>query len=323
MSSVLDAIGHTPLVKLQRLNQNPLATILMKMEFLNPSGSVKDRIVLHIINHAEAHGLLKPGGTIVENTSGNTGAAAAMVAAIRGYQCILTLPDKVSQEKQNTLKALGAKIIVCPTDVPPTSPEHYIKKAVQIAQETPNSFRINQYDNPLNPEAHYLTTGPEIWEQTGGKVDYFISSGSTGGTISGAGRYLKEKNPALKIILPDPVGSIYYSYFKTGNIPKDAICNYKVEGIGEDHLAKAMDFSIIDDVVQVSDKDSFWTARELAQKEGILAGGSSGTNLFVTLNLAANVKVPTTFVTLLADGGIKYLSKMYDDNWMKEYGFWN
>lgn len=323
MPTILDAIGHTPLIKLQRLNRNPLATILMKMEFVNPSGSVKDRIVFHIINTAEKNGDLKPGGTIVENTSGNTGASAAMIAAIRGYRCILTLPDKVSQEKQNALKAYGATIVVCPTDAPPDSPEHYVKKAIQIAGETPNSFRINQYDNPLNPEAHYLTTGPEIWEQAGGKVDYFISSGSTGGTISGAGRYLKEKNPAVKVILPDPIGSIYYSYFKTGEIPKDAVCNYKVEGIGEDHLAKAMDFSIVDDVVQVSDKDAFWTARELAQKEGILAGGSSGANLFVTLNLADHVAQPTTFVTLLPDGGIKYLSKMYDDKWMKENAFCN
>jgi len=323
MKTILDAIGNTPLIKLQRLNKNPLATLLMKVEFVNPSGSVKDRIVYYIINRAEKEGLLKPGGTIVENTSGNTGAAAAMLAAIRGYKCILTLPDKVSQEKQNALKAYGARVIVCPTDAPPDSPEHYVKKATQIAHETPNSFRINQYDNPLNPEAHYLTTGPEIWEQSGGKVDYFISSGSTGGTISGAGRYLKEKNPAVKIILPDPIGSIYYAYFKTGKIPQDAACTYQVEGIGEDHIAKAMDFSLIDDVIQVSDKEAFQMARKLAREEGILAGGSSGANLFVTLKLAKEVTRPTTFVTLLPDGGIKYLSKMYDDRWMKEHAFWD
>lgn len=323
MKTVLDAIGNTPLVKLLRLNKNPLATILMKLEFVNPSGSVKDRIVKYIIEQAENKGLIGPGGTIVENTSGNTGAAAAMLAAIRGYKCILTLPDKVSQEKQNALKAYGATIVVCPTSAPPDSPEHYVQKAAQIAAETPNSFRINQYDNPLNPEAHYLTTGPEIWEQSGGHVDYYISSGSTGGTISGAGRYLKEKNPKVKIILPDPIGSIYYSYFKTGKIPHDAACTYQVEGIGEDHIAKAMDFSLLDDVVQVSDKDAFQTARRLAREEGLLAGGSSGANLFVTLALAAQVKEPTTLVTILPDGGIKYLSKMYDDNWMKEHAFWN
>lgn len=319
--SILDTIGNTPLVKLLHLNPNPLVTILLKLEFLNPGGSIKDRIVLHIINDAEKRGLLKPGGTIIENTSGNTGAAVAMIAAIRGYKAILTMPDKVSKEKQNALKAYGAEVIVTPTSAAPDSPEHYVNLAISLAEKTPNSFRINQYDNPKNPEAHYLTTGPEIWEQTQGKVDYLVASGSTGGTISGIGRYLKEKKPSVKVILPDPIGSIYYPYFKTGKIPHDGNCNYQVEGIGEDHMAKAIDFSVIDDVVQVTDQNAFNTARLLAQKEGILAGGSSGVNVWAAIELAKTLTAPATIVAIVPDGGIKYLSKMYDNEWMNAHGF--
>lgn len=318
MTSILDTIGHTPLVKLHHINPNPNVTILTKLEFLNPSGSIKDRIVLHIINDAEKRGFLKPGGTIIENTSGNTGAAAAMIGAIRGYKVILTMPDKVSKEKQNALKAYGAEIIVCPTSAAPDSPDHYVNLAKRLAKETPNSFRIDQYDNPKNPEAHYLTTGPEIWEQTKGKVDYFVASGSTGGTISGVGRFLKEKNPKVKVIMPDPIGSIYYEYFKTKKIPEGGNCSYQLEGIGEDHLAKAMDFSIVDDVVKVKDKDAFHTARLMAKREGIMAGGSSGANVWAAIELAKTLKGPATIVTVLPDGGIKYLSKMYNDDWMKE-----
>lgn len=316
--SVLDTIGNTPLVKMEHLNPYPLATIWLKLEFLNPSGSIKDRIVRHIIDDAERTGLLKPGGTIIENTSGNTGAAVAMIAAIRGYKAILTMPDKVSQEKQNALKAYGAQIVIAPTSAPPDSPEHYVNLAKKLAEQTPNSFRINQYDNPKNPEAHYLTTGPEIWNQTGGTIDYFVSSGSTGGTISGVGRYLKEKNPHIKIVMPDPIGSIYYEYFKTGKVPEGGNCSYFIEGIGEDHLAKAMDFSIVDEVIQVKDQDAFEIARALAKKEGILAGGSSGANVWGALEVAKKLKKPATIVTIIPDGGIKYLSKMYDDNWMRK-----
>lgn len=319
MVTVLDIIGHTPLVNLTKLSPNPQVTILAKLEFLNPSGSIKDRIVLHIINDAEKKGLLLSGGTIIENTSGNTGAAVAMIAAIRGYRAILTMPDKVSQEKQNALKAYGAEIIVTPTSAPPDSPEHYVNVAKRLAQEIPNSFRINQYDNLKNPEAHYLSTGPEIWEQSQGKVDYFVSSGSTGGTISGVGRFLKEKNPKIKIIMPDPIGSIYYAYFKTGKIPKEGNCNYQLEGIGEDHLAQAMDFSVLDDVVQVQDKDAFAYAKLLARKEGILAGGSSGANVWSSVELAKKLKEPATIVTILPDSGVKYLSKIYNDEWMQEH----
>lgn len=318
--SLLDAIGHTPLVKLQRMVENPLVTLLVKLEFLNPSGSIKDRIVIHIINDAERRGLLKPGGIIIENTSGNTGAAAAMIGAIRGYRVILTMPDKVSLEKQNALKAYGAEIIVTPTSAPIDSPEHYVNKAKQLAAETPGSFRIDQYDNPKNPEAHYLTTAPEIWQQSEGVIDYFVASGSTGGSISGIGKFLKEKNPGIKVVMPDPIGSIYYDYFKTGKIPAEGNCNYLVEGIGEDHLTKAMDFSVVDQVVKVSDQQAFLTARQLASREGILAGGSSGANVWAALEIAKTATIPTTIVTLLPDGGIKYLSKMYDDNWMRKNG---
>lgn len=285
---------------------------------MNPGGSVKDRMVRHIIEEAEKQGLLKPGGTIIENTSGNTGAAAAMMAAIRGYRAIFTMPDKVSREKQNALKAYGAEIILAPTAAPHDSPEHYVNLAKKLAQETPNSFRINQYDNLKNPEAHYLTTGPEIWEQTEGEVDYFIASASTGGTISGAGKYLKEKKPSVKVIMPDPIGSIYYDYFKTGKIPEDGNCNYQLEGIGEDQLAEAMDFSLVDDVIQVDDKEAFAVGRLLAKREGILAGGSTGANVWAALEIAKTMTAPTTLVAMAPDGGIKYLSKMYDDNWMRE-----
>jgi len=315
--TIEDTIGNTPLVKLQHLSPNPLATILVKLEFMNPGGSIKDRIVLYIINDAEKRGLLKPGGTIVENTSGNTGAAVAMIAAIRGYKAILTMPDKVSDEKQKALKAFGAEIIVTPTSAAPDSPEHYVNVAKRIAQETPNSFRINQYDNLKNPEAHYYTTGPEIWEQCQGQVDYFIASASTGGTISGVGKYLKEKKPKIKVIMPDPIGSIYYSYFKTRQIPEGANCNYLLEGIGEDHLNQALDFSILDDVIQVKDADAFRMGQQLARQEGILAGGSSGANVWAALEVAKSLKKEAVIVTVLPDGGIKYLSKMYDDAWLK------
>lgn len=313
--TILDTIGHTPLVRLQKLSPHPQVTILAKLEFMNPSFSVKDRIVLHIINDAEKKGLLKPGGTIIENTSGNTGAAAAMIGAIRGYKVILTMPDKVSKEKQNALKAYGAEVIICPTNVHPDSKEHYVNKAKELIKITPNSFRINQYDNPKNPEAHYLTTGPEIWEQSQGKIDFFVASGSTGGTICGVARYLKEKNPNIKVIMPDPIGSIFWNFFKTGIVSK-VNTHYMLEGIGEDHLNEAMDFSLIDEVIQVSDKEAFHMGRELARKEGILAGGSSGANVWGSIEIAKRVQKPSTIVTILPDGGMKYLSKMFDDEWL-------
>ena len=307
-----EIIGNTPLILLDRINPNPKVTLLAKLELFNPSGSIKDRIVLHIINDAEKKGLLQPGGTIIENTSGNTGASAAMLAARRGYRAIFTMPDKVSKEKQDALKAYGAEIIICPTDVPADSPENYVNKAKELAANCPGSFRIDQYDNLKNPEAHYLSTGPEIWQQTNGSVNIFIAAASTGGSISGAAKYLKEQNKDVRTIMPDPVGSVYYSYFKTGKIPENARCTYQVEGIGEDHITKAIDFSVIDDVVQVSDQDSFATCRLLAEKEGILTGGSSGTNVFAAIAEAKKAVKPTVIVTLLPDWGIKYLSKIYN-----------
>jgi cystathionine beta-synthase/cysteine synthase A len=311
--TILECIGNTPLVKLNKICPNPLVTILAKCEFMNPSGSIKDRIVSYIINDAEKSGLLKPGGYIVESSSGNTGAAVSMIAAIKGYNAIITMPDKVSKEKQNALIAYGTKIIVCPTSASHNSPDHYINTAIRIAKETPNSFRINQYDNKMNPEAHYRSTGPEIWEQSNGNIDYFVAAGSTGGTLSGIGKYLKEKNPQIKVIMPDPVGSIYYSYFKTGIIPDGGTCTYHVEGVGEDHIAQAMDFNIIDDIMNFTDKQAFDICRRLAKEEGILVGGSSGANVWACLEIAKNIDKPTTIVTIFPDGGIKYLSKIYND----------
>ncbi len=319
--NIENTVGNTPLVKLVNINPYKHIKIYAKLEFFNPSGSIKDRIVKHIIEDAEKRGLLKKGGTIVENTSGNTGAAVATIAAIKGYRAILTMPDKVSKEKQNALKALGAEIVVTPTSAAPDSPEHYVNTAKRISEKIKGSFRINQYDNLLNPEAHYLTTGPEIWKQTGGKITHYVASGSTGGTISGVSRFLKEKKPEVFSLMPDPVGSIYYDYFKTKKINLDAIGTYNVEGVGEDHIAKAMDFSLVDDMIQFTDQDAFETARLLARKEGILGGGTGGANVWAALKLAATLTVPSVIVTIIPDNGVKYLSKFYNDEWMIKNGF--
>ncbi len=319
--TILDTIGNTPLVKLQRINPYPNINIFVKLEFFNPSGSIKDRIVKHIIDDAEEKGMLKKSGTIVENTSGNTGAAAAMIGAIKGYKVILTMPDKVSIEKQNALKAFGAEIVVTPTSALPDSPDNYINTAIRIAFEIPNSFRIDQYDNPKNPEAHYLTTGPEIWSQTEGKVTHFVASGSTGGTISGTGKYLKEQNPKIQVVMADPFGSIYYDYFKTGKINTGVACTYFVEGVGEDHIAKAMDFDIPDDMYQFTDQEAFSTARLLVEKEGVFGGGTGGANVWAALKLASTLKEPATIVTVIPDNGVKYMSKIYNDEWMLENNF--
>ena len=317
--NILGHIGDTPLVRVERITTGIKPSLWAKLEFLNPSGSVKDRMGLYMVEDAEREGLLRPGGTIVEGSSGNTGAALAMIAAVKGYPCIITMPDKMSDEKKNLMKALGAKVIVTQTDVPPDSPQSYYSIARKIASEIPNAWYPDQYNNPKNIEAHYSTTGPEIWDQTEGGIDYLVGGIGTGGTISGAGKYLKEKNPRIKIIAVDPEGSVFYDYFKTGKITKPHV--YKVEGIGEDYLVKAVDFSVIDDIIQVNDKDSFLMARRLAREEGIFAGGSSGSAVWASLKLAENVEAGKNIVVILPDSGDPYLSKMYNDQWMIQHRF--
>jgi cystathionine beta-synthase len=290
-----------------------------KLEYFNPTGSVKDRMALYMVEDAERSGLLKPGGTIVEGSSGNTGAALAMIAAVKGYRCIITMPDKMSDEKKNLMIALGAEVIITPTDIPPDSPQSYYSVARRIAAETPNAWYPDQYNNPKNIEAHYHTTGPEIWEQTGGHVDYLVAGIGTGGTLSGAGKYLKERRPNTKVVAVDPEGSVFYEYFKTGKLPRPHI--YQVEGIGEDYLAKAVDFSLINDIIQVDDKNSFLMARSLAREEGIFAGGSSGSAVWAALKLATRIDADKQIVVILPDSGDRYLSKFYNDEWMRRKGF--
>lgn len=316
--NILETIGNTPLVKINKLNPNPDVLILAKLEFFNPGGSIKDRIAPFMVAKAEKEGKLKKGETIVEPTSGNTGVGLAMVAAVKGYKTVFVMPDKMSEEKTNLLRAYGAKVVIAPTAVSPEDPRSYYKVSDKLGNQ-PGAYKPDQYANSANPEAHYRTTGPEIWEQTKGKVTHVIMSVGTGGTITGVGRYLKEKNPKIKIIGVDPVGSVYFEYFKTGKLPK-IFKTYKIEGVGEDFLPDTMDFSVIDEIIPVSDKDSFLTARDLAQKEGILAGGSSGMALFAAKHVVKKIKKGLV-VTIFPDGGRNYLTKFYNDAWMQDAGF--
>jgi cystathionine beta-synthase len=317
--SILDLIGNTPILKLNKLTEGLQGTILAKLEFLNPGGSIKDRIGISMIEAAEAQGLIKPGYTIVEPTSGNTGLGLAMAAIAKGYKMVFTLPDKMSKEKIDLLKAFGAKVIITPTNVPPDHPANYIKVAEKIVKETPNSFMPNQYFNKSNPQAHYRTTGPEIWEQTQGKIDILVASMGTGGTISGIGRYLKEKNPNIRLIGVDPEGSLYHHEFYG---TKGDIHSYKVEGIGEDFLPDTLNLKLLDEIITVTDKEAFLMARKLAQEEGIFAGGSAGSAVFASLQVASRPESKgKVIVVILPDTGRNYLNKIYSDDWMTENGY--
>ena len=317
LDSVLEAIGDTPLIRLRRVARGLRTPVLVKAEQLNPGGSVKDRIGLAIVEAAERSGALKPGGTIVEGTSGNTGVGLAIAAAIKGYRCVFTIPDKMSTEKIRLLRAFGAEVVVVPTAVPPEHPEYYIQKAKAIVAATPGAVLADQHFNPVNPEAHYRSTGPEIWEQTEGKVTHFVCSPGTGGTVSGVGRYLKERNPRVRVVAPDPVGSIYSEYAASHR--KGEGFPYKVEGVGGDKIPTSLHFDVVDEFVAVSDRDAFRMARRLTREEGLFVGGSTGMNVHVALDLARRLDDPAALVvTVLCDTGERYLSKLYDDEWMRE-----
>jgi cystathionine beta-synthase len=316
---VLQTIGWTPLIRLARIGAGLRTPIYGKAEYQNPGGSVKDRIGVAMIEAAEQAGELKPGGTIVEGTSGNTGVGLAMAAALKGYRCIFTMPDKMSQEKVKLLKAYGAEVVITPTAVPPDHPDNYIMKAKQIVHDTPGAILANQHFNQVNPEAHYATTGPEIWEQTEGRVTHFVAGAGTGGTVSGAGKYLKEQNPGIRIIAGDPVGSLYTGYAKTKVLGEGAGAPYKVEGVGGDKISSTIWFDCIDEWRQVPDRASMMMSRRLAREEGILIGGSGGLNVALALEIARELDDPKAYVvTILCDTGERYLSKVFSDEWMQE-----
>jgi cystathionine beta-synthase len=327
LEDISKAVGNTPIVRLNRVASSVPVEIYVKCEFLNPGGSHKDRLAANMLKRAEEGGL-KPGGTIVEATSGNTGASLALLAALRGYRCVFVMPDKMSQEKISHLRAFGARVIVCPTAVEPDDPRSYYQVALRIARETPNCFYANQYHNPANPEAHYLSSGPEVWNQTGGEFEVFCAGMGTGGTLSGIGKFLREKKPGIKIVGIDPVGSLYYDFVKQGRVTKSFA--YKVEGIGEDFFPSTMNLKILDDIVRVDDKECFLMTRDLTRCEGLFVGGSGGAAVAGAVKYArwmmehGQHKVgdrPARILVFLADGGHKYLSKIFNDDWMRENGF--
>jgi len=317
--SVIDTIGWTPLIRLHRVTRGVRTPVFAKAEFFNPGGSIKDRIGLPIIERAERDGQLRPGGTIVEGTSGNTGIGLAIAAALKGYRCIFTMPDKMSQEKVRLLKAFGAEVIVTPTAVPPDHPDNYVMMAKRIAEETPNAILANQFYNDANPEAHYATTGPEIWEQTSGRVTHFVYAAGTGGTITGVGRYLKERNPRIQVVAGDPVGSILAEMWRSKGESKPEGVPYKVEGIGQDKIPGTLDMAVVDDFMTVTDKEAFAMARRLTREEGLFGGGSSGLIVHVALHVARRIDDPEAcIVAVLPDTGERYLSKLYNDEWMRD-----
>jgi len=323
--NILQTIGWTPLVQLNRVIAGASqGTVLAKVEFFNPGGSVKDCMALSSIEDAEQRGVLQPGGTIVEATSGNTGAGLALAAAVKGYKCVFVMPDKVSEGKVRYLRAFGARVIITPTAVTPDDPRSYYSVARRLVAETPNSILANQYHNPANPAAHYRTTGPEIWEQTAGQIDVLIAGMGTGGTITGTARYLKEQNPHIKVVGVDILGSLLFDTWKLGHMPTEPFLKtYKIEGIGEDFIPSTLDLSLIDEVVQVDDCESFLMARRLVREEGIFSGGSSGSAVAGLLKsqIVRTLRPEQTAVVLLPDSGDRYLSKLFDDNWMRENGF--
>jgi cystathionine beta-synthase len=314
--SVLETVGTTPLVRLRKVARGIDTPVLAKLENYNPGGSVKDRIGLAMVEAAEREGKLPPGGTIVECTSGNTGMGLAMVAAVKGYRAVFCMPDKVSMEKVNLLKAFGAEVLLSPTAVAPDSPESYYSVARRIARERPGAYLMNQYHNPANPQAHYETTGPELWEQTAGKITHLVVGMGTGGTISGAGRFLKERNPAVQVIGADPVGSILRHYHETGQIGEPH--TYKIEGVGEDFIPSTTDFSVIDRVISCTDRDGLNLTRRLAREDAIFVGGSSGMAAWVALEVARGARPDDLVVVLLPDTGERYLSKVHNDAWMRD-----
>jgi len=316
--NILELVGGTPLVKIKKLNPYTRVTILAKLEMFNPGGSVKDRMAFHILSQAEKEGKIKPGDTLVDNTSGNTGIGMAIFAAVKGYRAVLTIPERMSGEKINLLWAYGAEVVVCPSDVPITHPESAYNQAQTIAERT-GGFRLNQYHNQANPEAHYLATAPEIWSQTDGNLDIFVAGIGTGGTCSGVGRYLKERNPQIRVVAVDPKGSIFKPYIEKGLEIQPT--SYKLEGIGTEMVTEALDRSVIDEVIEVTDGEAFRVTRELARSEGILAGGSSGAALWACLEVAKQMNVPATIVTIFPDTGLRYLSRYFNDDWMEASGF--